>query len=297
MRGEKQTYLTSLLSGVLGTGPGAVVSAYVPDLHHFRGSYGGKDVVPLWRDPEATHPNIATGFLTALTTAHGRPANPEDILAYAYAVLANPGYVRRFSDELQVPGPRLPVTKDKALFDRGAALGRTLLRWHTYGERFRQKSDGFKLAGMAKVRTAIPETPAAYPERHRYDPKTQVLQVGDGQIGPVSPEVMGFSVSGLQVVKSWLDYRMKKGAGKKSSPLDDIRPERWTEELTRELLELLWVLEWTLEQYPTLDAWLDEVLASELFTATEIPPPTEAERKEPKVQRGKRDDLLGLDDN
>ena len=80
-----------------------------------------------------------------------------------------------------------------------------LLRWHTYGERFRQRGDGFKLTGTAKVRTAIPETPAGYPERHRHDPAAQVLQVGDGRIGPVSPEVMSFSVSGLQVVKSWLD--------------------------------------------------------------------------------------------
>lgn len=128
--------------------------------------------------------------------------------------------------------------------------GTRSLRWHTYGERFRKKGDGFKLTGKAKVRTAIRGTSAGYPERHRYDPKAQVLQVGDGQIGPRVAEVMGFSVSGLQVVKSWLDYRMKKGAGKKSSPLDDIRPERWTEELTRELLKLLWVLEWTLRAIP-----------------------------------------------
>jgi hypothetical protein len=268
----------------------------VPDLHHFRGSYGGKDVIPLWRDPEATQPNIAAGFLVALTKAHGCKAKPEDIFAYAYAVLANPGYVRRFSEELQVPGPRLPVTKNKALFDRGAALGHTLLRWHTYGERFRKKGDGFKLTGKAKVRTEIPDTPDGYPERHRYDATQKILEVGAGRIGPVSPEVMSFSVSGLQVVKSWLDYRMARGAGKKSSPLDDIRPERWTEELTRELLELLWVLEWTLEQYPTLDAWLDEVLASELFTAAEIPPPTDAERKEPKVERGKSSKLPGVND-
>jgi hypothetical protein len=292
VRGMKQTYFTSLLSGVLGPGPGATVTAYVPDLHHFRGSYGGKDVVPLWRDPEGTQPNQTAGFSAALSTALGSRPSPEDIFAYAYAVLANPGYVARFTDELQVPGPRLPVTKDKALFERGAAFGRDLLRWHTYGERFRSQGDGFVLAGKAQVTRSIPESSDAYPERHRYDGATQVLMVGDGQVGPVAPEVMAFSVSGLQVVKSWLDYRMKKGAGKKSSPLDDIRPERWTADLTRELLELLWVLEWTLAQYPTLDAWLEEVLASELFTADEIPQPTEAERKEPKVERNRGGTLL-----
>jgi hypothetical protein len=283
---EKQVYLCSLLGTRLGRGPGSVATGLVPDYHHFRGSYGGRDVIPLWRDADAKTANITASFVSALKTAYGKAPTPEGIFAYAYAVLANPGYVKRYEEELQVPGPRLPVTKDRALFDRGAALGRELLRWHTYGERFRDKGDKFKLTGSAKVTVSIPTTPTKYPEKHKYDDKKQVLRVGDGEIGNVSPEVWNFSVSGLQVVKSWLDYRMKKGAGKKSSPLDDIRPERWTEEMTRELVDLLWVLEHSLASYPALDAWLDEVLAGSLFTGNAIPKPTDAERKEPKVRRG-----------
>lgn len=289
---DSQVFLTSLLTGVLGRGPAATACSAPPDKHHFRGSYGGKDVIPLWRDPDGKTPNLAASFAAALASAFGAQPKPEDIFAYAYAVLANPGYVTRFEEELQVPGPRLPITKDKALFERGAALGRELIQWHTYGERFRSDDDGFELSGTAAVTKPIPSTPADYPEKHKYHEKRQVLQVGAGEVGPVSPEVWTFSVSGLQVVKSWLDYRMKKGAGKKSSPLDDIRPERWTDEMTRELLELLWVLEWTLSKYPEIDAWLDEVLAGALFTADEIPAPTDAERKEPKVVRGQRGALL-----
>jgi len=281
---RKQVFITSNLAGVLGDGPAATVTAHVPDKHNFCGR-GGKDVIPLWRDAGAKSANITTSFINTLRSAYGKAPSPEDIFAYAYAVLSNPGYVKRYEEELQVPGPRLPVTKDKRLFDSGAALGRELLRWHTYGERFREKGDKFKLSGSAKVTTSIPTRPAKYPEKHKYDDKKQVLRVGDGEIGNVSPEVWNFSVSGLQVVKSWLDYRMKKGAGKKSSPLDDIRPELWTEEMTRELVELLWVLEHSLASYPALDAWLDAVLASPLFTGDEIPKPTEAERKEPKVNR------------
>jgi hypothetical protein len=290
----RQCYLTSLLSGVIGAGPGAMAAAYVPDCHHFRGSYGGKDVIPLWRDAEAKTANVTAGFVAALKTTYGQAPSPEDIFAYAYAVLANPGYVKRYEDELQVPGPRLPVTKDKALFERGAALGRDLLRWHTFGERFREKGDKFKLTGSANVTTSIPATPAKYPEKHKYDDKKRVLRIGDGEVAHVSPEVWNVSVSGLQVVKSWLDYRMKKGAGKKSSPLDDIRPERWTEEMTRELVDLLWVLERSLAMYPTLDGWLDEVLAGSLFTGDEVTKPTEAERKESKVKCGA--DLFEDDD-
>ena len=285
VRGDNQVYLTSLLSGVLGDGPAATVSAFVPDLHHFRGSYGGKDVIPLWRDTDGKQANIARALLTALATRFGDSPTPKEVFAYTYAILANPGYVRRFEENLVVPGPRLPLTKDVGLFKQGVLHGEELLRWHTYGERFRSDDDGFELSGTAAVITQVPSSADSYPEKHKYHAKRQVLQVGDGEVGPVSEAVWNLSVSGLQVVKSWLDYRMKKGAGRKSSPLDDIRPEHWTSEMTQELLELLWVLEWSLCKYPELDAWLDEVLEGELFTADEIPAPTDAERKEPKIKR------------
>src|SRR5450756_3131581 len=82
--------------------------------------------------------------------------------------------------------------------------------------------------------------------------KTRTLHVGGGEFSPVALEVFEFEVSGLKVVQSWLKYRMKKGAGRKSSPLDDIRPDHWTSHFTTELLELLWVLEATLAVYPCL---------------------------------------------
>ncbi len=59
-----------------------------------------------------------------------------------------------------------------------------------------------------------------------------------------------FEVSGLKVVQHWLDYRMREPKGKKSSPLDDIYPERWTRDFTEGLLELLWILEATIAEYP-----------------------------------------------
>ena len=85
-------------------------------------------------------------------------------------------------------------------------------------------------------------------------------------------------MSGLKVVQSWLGYRMKKRAGKKSSALDDIRPERWTPRMTGEFLELLWVLEATLAIEPELSATLNKIVAGQCFKATELPTPTEGER-------------------
>ncbi len=75
---DRQVYLTSLITNVLGIGPAATVSALVPDLHYFCGR-GGKDVIPLWRDAEATQANITGGLLTALVPQLGEVA-AEDFL-------------------------------------------------------------------------------------------------------------------------------------------------------------------------------------------------------------------------
>ncbi|MFQ5915848.1 MAG: hypothetical protein ACE5JS_21960, partial [Nitrospinota bacterium] len=91
-------------------------------------------------------------------------------------------------------------------------------------------------------------------------------------------------VSGLKVVQSWLKYRMKKGAGKKSSPLDNIHPERWTGQFTTELLELLWVLEATVAGYPEQARLLEAVAAGPCFEIHELPPVPDEMRKPPAAR-------------
>ncbi len=75
---------------------------------------------------------------------------------------------------------------------------------------------------------------------------------------------------------------MKHGAGKKSSPLDDVRPERWTSQFTTELLQLLWVLEATVASYPQQAQLLDTVLTGPCFAADELPDVPDGMRKPPK---------------
>jgi len=93
----------------------------------------------------------------------------------------------------------------------------------------------------------------------------------------VRPDVWSFSVSGLQVVDSWLGYRMRKRAGKSSSPLDELRPDGW--QFDDELLELLWMLEESLDVLPNATALLEEVLAAPVFLAVELPTPIDTERR------------------
>src|SRR5215207_885250 len=84
-----------------------------------------------------------------------------------------------------------------------------------------------------RVRIGLPP-----PDSFDYDPLAKEIRVGEGRFGPVASDVWEFEVSGLRVVQSWLAYRMKVRAGKRSSPLDDIRPDRWTPRMTDEFLEL-----------------------------------------------------------
>jgi hypothetical protein len=63
------------------------------------------------------------------------------------------------------------------------------------------------------------------------------------------------------------------------------RPESWGHNLTEEeLLELLWVLEATIDKQPELKTLLENVVASDLFAAEELPQPTQEEREPPKVE-------------
>ena len=137
--------------------------------------------------------------------------------------------------------------------------------------------------GMTKCVKAVSDRQKDYPKTFDYNKSTQTLTVGVGEFSPVREDVYDFEVSGLKVVQSWLKYRMKNGAGKKSSLLDKIRPERWTSQFTTELLELLWILTETVEYYPEQARLLKEVIEGEWFQVNELPSVPDEMRKAPKI--------------
>ena len=284
---DRQVYLASLFSQALGSGPALTSTALIPDLDHFRGSYGAKAAIPLYRTVDASQANILPGLLELLGAVYQRPVAPEDFLAYVYGVLAQPAFTARFGNELESRQLRLPITRDAALFARLRAAGANLLWLHTYGERFvpEGRPRGQVPPGAARCTIAVPGEAGGYPETFAYNDETATLHVGAGQFTPVAPDLYAFEVSGLKVLQSWLKYRMKKGAGRKSSPLDDIRPTRWTSRFTTELLELLWLLEATLAAYPEQAQLLREVIAGDCIHADELPPAPEQMRKPPRAAK------------
>jgi predicted helicase len=292
--GEDQIYLTSLLTEVLGTGPSAVASADVPDLHAFRGSFGGRHIIPLWKDSAATIPNITLGLSAAIGTELGFDPTAQDLLAYCYALLASPDFVSTFWEELTIPGARIPITAEPELFASVRDFGKALIHLHTFGQRF-PTAELFATVSSARYSTSI--SADAYPEKVSYNPSTRTITVGDGAFTNVAPEVWNFEVSGLRVVDSWLGYRLKKRAGKSSgSPLDAIRPSTWPDLDGSKLLGLLDMLETSISLQPTAAALLSDVLASKLIDPSRLPEPTAAE-KLPLVGENDDEELDDIDED
>lgn len=284
-----QIFLVSPSTARLSNGPAATVSIGVPDLHHFRGSFGGKDVIPLYRDSGCTQPNITAGLLDLLSKELSMTVTAEHMLAYCFALVAQEGYTEKFQEQLEDSPVRVPITKDPQLFCSAAEVGRELLWLQTYGLRFTngdRPQGRLSLAGgpsWLEAVTTIPEDRTAI----RYDDKTQQLHIGEGVVGGITPEVRRFEVSGMNVLDKWLGARTRKGigkaAGKGANPLDKLRPTEWEDEWNDELLDLLRVLTRTVSSYPIQESLLGKVVESPLFSATDLPAPSPAERKVPRT--------------
>ena len=285
INGDSQIYFVTTPTEPIGTGQALSVSAIYPDICYFRGQGGGKNIFPLYRDRDSLIPNLTNGLLDTLGGTLKTKPSESEFAAYVYAILCGQSYTKSFWDELEISSPRVPITKEDTLFTQAVKFGQRLIWLHTYAERFQSKGQGDEVPeGKAKNIKGISSDPMKYPEKYTYNEETKEICIGDGKFGPVEPDVWEFEVSSLKVVKSWIGYRMKKTPGKKSSTLDDIGQSYWTAAMTKELLELLWVLEATLAMEPKLSDLLDKIRKGECFTTDELPKPTEKERKALKTK-------------
>lgn len=286
---EKQVYLASFLTGKIGFGPAMTVSAYVPDLHFFRGSYGGKDIIPLYRDADAKKENLCSGLADAIGKRLGIASpNVCDIAAYVYAIMSDPGYYQLFQAELETPGPRVPFTADAKLWAKAVSRGEELLWLHTFAERFQsapaKRGPNVPLLEGIEWEEAVETLPNDLSEV-AYIEADQTLVVGTGRILGVSRSVWEFEVSGMRVVERWIGYRTVKGLGKAASSksqLDKIRPSEWNDDWNDELLDLIRVITRTIQVHNS-DDLLNQIVAGPLILGSELPLPKPSERLPPKT--------------
>lgn len=299
-RGEDQLFFATLATQSLGPGPALLAFSAAPDMHVFRGSYGGKDIIPLFRDSSTDRPNVTDGVLAELAArlsgdGGGAEPTPKHLAAYVYGLLSSPGYQERFATSLADRVIRVPLTAELDLFDEAVALGHRMLSLHTRLAWSASDSGGEEdRVGGLGIDWVTPVTvlPASGREIG-YDGDARVLRVGDGRVRGVRQEVWDFSVTGWAVVPRWLEHRTARGRGKRGSELDAIRPEQWTREWSNELLDLLRLLTATIDARPKQDDLLDRILSGSLVPADALPTPRAEERAVPATEapRSSADEL------
>ena len=299
---ERQVYVTALERVSPTSGPAVTFAGAIPDLHHYKGSFGGR-AYPLWADAEASEPNVQAGVLGLLADIVGSEVVPEDVMAYLAAVAAHPAYTARFQEDLAQPGLRIPVTADPVLFAEAVELGRKVIWLHTYGERCADPAAG-RPAGPPRVEDgpqfpregAIPSDPARMPDNIEYDAAARRLRVGEGFIDNVPPAVWEYEVSGKSVVSHWFSYRKRDrsrpiiGDRRPPSPLEGIQPDHWLASYTSDLIDLLHVLRGLVDLEPEQADLLDRICAGPLVSADTVAEATADGGQPGKAARGKAAD-------
>lgn len=280
---EQQIFLTALGTKAQKSGPALTITGVVPDLDHYRGSFGGR-VYPLWSNSAATHSNLSPRLSDALSERYTRSVSAKDIFAYIVGITAHPAYTARFQGDLSTPGLRIPITADADTFFAVAEVGRRVIWLHTYGERMADAAQGRPAGAPRAPDASRPTMPkdgaippdAPLPDAIRYDESEQRLYVGQGYIDNVAPAVWKYEVDRKQVIPQWFSYRKRDrskppmGDKRPPSPLQDIQPAHWLAEYTTDLLDLLNVLTLVVELEHRQAQLLEQVCTGPLVSDTEL---------------------------
>ncbi|MEU6165117.1 type ISP restriction/modification enzyme [Streptomyces tanashiensis] len=270
---EDQLFLNQQSDQVIESGPAVVATALIPDTHHFNGR-GGRNIPILHPDGTANSP---AGLLAYLASELGlERVTVQDLAAYTIAVAGHTVFTEHFSEELLTPGVRLPITRNRDIWQRAVCIGAEALWVSTYGARCADPENGrpigtieFPQSDPRQIRY-LTHIGAAVPDKPRYDAEAQTLHVGQGSFNPVPEDVWTFEVGGKQVLRSWFGYRKASPNNKKTSPLDDIHVESWPSEWTTELIEVLSALRRLVDLVPVQRDLLSEILAGPVVTEAEL---------------------------
>ena len=281
---DRQVYLAALSRTSPSSGPALTFTALIPDLDHYKGSFGGR-VFPLWRDTGARLANIPPKLLPLLSERLGLAVGPEDLVAYIAATAAHPAFTARFQGDLSTPGLHIPITADADTFTEAIALGRTVIWLHTFGERMADSDQGrpaqpprLPKGKLPRIPAAgaIPQDPVAMPDQINYDATTKRLHIGTGFVENVDPAIWQYEVSGKQVLLHWFSYRKKDrdrpimGDRRPPSPLGSIQPDHWLPEYTTELINVLNVLGCLVDLEPKQAVLLEEICAGPTISVEDL---------------------------
>src|ERR1700730_9205816 len=253
---KKQVYLTALDHPAATSGPAVTLTSLIPDLHHFKGSFGGR-VYRLYADSAGTLCEVSPAIIKLLSDTYGRAIVGDEVMAYIAAIAACPAYTERFRGDLVSPPLRIPFPVDAKLFVNAVAVGREVIWVQAFGERFTDPVAGRPASRPRLPREeeptipaggAIPGDAASMPNEMEYDKTARRLRIGKGYVDNVPPDVWAYEVGGKQILRQWFSYRKLDrsrpimGDRRPPSALGNLQPNGWLSEYTTDLIDVLHVL-------------------------------------------------------
>jgi len=174
-------------------------------------------------DGKEKKPNLKPEFLEELRKRYG-DITPEDFLYYAYAVLHDPKYRKRYAEFLKFDFPRIPLY-DKETFKKYKEIGKELVELHL------MKKD-FSICPQV-------EGDELTVEKVKYDKKKQGVWINKTTILLGIPEeVWEYKVGGYRVIEKYL-----KGRKRRELTLEEIEHIYKVVEIIRRTIELVTELE------------------------------------------------------
>ena len=157
-----------------------------------------------------TDPAVALRFIPDGKGDLHTTIGPEDIFHYIYAILHAPKYRKRYADQLKTDFPHIPLTTNRALFQKLLSLGEQLARAHL----LQNEEAGFL--------PEFPEEGNSEVEEVRRSEVDQRVWINSTQyFAPIRREVWEFRVGGHCPAKKWLTDRKSR-----TLTFDDIQHYR-----------------------------------------------------------------------
>jgi len=173
-------------------------------------------------DGKEKRPNIKPEFLEELKKRYG-DITPEDFLYYAYAVLHDPKYRKRYAEFLKFDFPRIPLY-DRETFEKYREIGEALVKLHLMKVDFPIEP---KLAGDDLT-----------VEKVKYDGRDCVAINKTTKLCGIPPEVWEYTIGGYRVIEKYLKGRK----GRKLS-LEELEHIYRVVEILKRTIELVKELE------------------------------------------------------
>ncbi|HPD44412.1 MAG TPA: hypothetical protein PKZ45_09190, partial [Dysgonamonadaceae bacterium] len=146
-------------------------------------------------------PNIDKKVYQTLNKTYGREITPEEILYYIYAVFYSNVYREKYAEFLKIDFPRVPFTKDHAIFCKISVLGNRLADLHLMKSKeldnpvAKYEGDG----DNDKIEKAF------------YDEQKKRIYINESKyFDHVMPEVWAYCIGGYQVLQKYLKDRKGK---------------------------------------------------------------------------------------